>query len=78
MTHITRIAFCGLRRLNPFNCLTEEPLAAWCRARSWFDFGVVNVFIGANGAGKSTVLELVDLLRHPERLVTLPRENRND
>ncbi|MRV75834.1 AAA family ATPase [Duganella sp. FT92W] len=75
VNHIQKIAFCGLRRLNPFVFSAGDPFPAWLRARAWHEFGDVNVFIGANGAGKSTVLELVDLLRNPDRLVTLPREN---
>ena len=75
VNHIQKIAFCGLRRLNPFVFSAGDPFLAWLRARTWHEFGDINVFIGANGAGKSTVLELVDLLRNPDRLATLPREN---
>jgi energy-coupling factor transporter ATP-binding protein EcfA2 len=75
VNHIEKIAFCGLRRLNPFVFSAGDPFPAWLRTRTWHEFGAVNVFIGANGAGKSTVLELVDLLRNPDRLTTLPREN---
>jgi len=75
VTHVQKIALCGLRRLTPFVFSSGDPFQAWLRARTWHEFGSVNVFIGANGAGKSTVLELIDLLRNPDRLATLPREN---
>ncbi|UST56562.1 AAA family ATPase [Pseudomonas moraviensis] len=37
--------------------------------------GDINVFIGENGSGKSTVIDMVRALKHPEILASLPREN---
>lgn len=76
MNHIQRIAFSGMRRLHPFRAAPAEMLRNWSKERAWLQFSSINVFIGANGAGKSTVLDLIDLLREPGRLATLPRENR--
>lgn len=75
--HLTKLAFCGLRRMGQFECRGGDPFAAWLEAPDWHVLGQVNIFIGANGAGKSTVLELVDLLRVPARLATLARENQS-
>ncbi|KQX01097.1 hypothetical protein ASC94_00110 [Massilia sp. Root418] len=52
-----------------------DPFLAWREKRQWLKFGMVNVFIGANGGGKSTVLDLIDALRQPAKLASLPREN---
>lgn len=76
MTHIAGFSFCGMRRLNQFRYHGPDPFQAWKGAREWYDCASVNVLIGANGAGKSTVLELIDFLRNPGRIVTLARENR--
>lgn len=65
-----------MRRLHAFRASDEDLLRSWTAQREWLEFSSVNVFIGANGAGKSTVLDLIDILRQPGRLVTLPRENR--
>ncbi|WP_065257375.1 ATP-dependent nuclease [Pseudomonas bananamidigenes] len=37
--------------------------------------GQINIFIGENGSGKSTVIDMVRALRYPEVLASLPREN---
>jgi hypothetical protein len=77
MTHILRLAFCGLRRLNAFrsNEKNIHIFASWIKEREWYDFKRVNIFIGVNGGGKSTILELIDAIRDPGRLANLPREN---
>ncbi|MHC8371835.1 AAA family ATPase [Pseudomonas sp. MDT1-85] len=37
--------------------------------------GNINIFIGENGSGKSTVIDMIRALKHPEILSSLPREN---
>lgn len=76
MNHIARFSFCGLRRLNRFTSSADSPVQAWRDAREWYECASVNIFIGSNGSGKSTALELIDILRDPSRIITLPRENR--
>ena len=44
--------------------------------RKIYHLGEINIFAGRNGAGKSTVLELVEFLSNVDRICTLPRENR--
>lgn len=76
---ILSISFAGLRRLNPLEADSDDLLAArdqWERNRAVYELGQVNVFVGRNGGGKSTVLDLVDQLRNPDRICNLPRENR--
>ena len=75
--HLQQLSFCNIRRLNPFQTYEENILGDWAKKRTWHELSAVNIFIGANGAGKSTVLELVDLLRNPRRVITLARENQN-
>lgn len=77
---ISNISFAGLRRLNSFDYQTDDLLAArgdWEKSRTVYEMKQVNVFVGRNGGGKSTVLDLVDQLRNPDRICNLPRENRN-
>lgn len=50
----------------------------WMLATKPFQAEQINVFIGENGAGKSTVLELIDAVRNPNRLATLFRENKKN
>jgi energy-coupling factor transporter ATP-binding protein EcfA2 len=75
---IRTLAFAGLRRLNPFVCSAKgaELLAAWHDNCQIYEFGDINVFAGRNGAGKSTVLDLVAMFGVPGKFGTLPRENR--
>jgi hypothetical protein len=76
---ISSISFAGLRRLNPFDIESDNLATAldhWQRNRTVYKMGQVNVFVGRNGGGKSTVLDLVDQLRNPDRICNLPRENR--
>ncbi|MDN7875799.1 AAA family ATPase [Burkholderia aenigmatica] len=75
MAHITRIAFCGLRRLNAFRGSGGDPFLDWIRSRRPYCFADVNILIGGNGGGKSTLIDLIDSIRDPDRLVSLPREN---
>ncbi|EKS9793456.1 MULTISPECIES: AAA family ATPase [Burkholderia] len=75
MAHITRIAFCGLRRLNAFRGSGSDPFLDWIRSRKPCCFASVNILIGGNGGGKSTLIDLIDSIRDPDRLVSLPREN---
>lgn len=75
MAHIASLAFFGIRRLNVFKIKPRETFLDWRTRENTYFFGDVNIFIGANGGGKSTVIDLVDSVRNPLRLVTLPREN---
>jgi hypothetical protein len=78
MVHITRLSFCGIRRLNAFKAIGKDILSEWMEKRSWYNFKTINLFIGVNGGGKSTILELIDTLREPARLISLPRENKKN
>ena len=76
---VKELSFAGLRRLNPFESYKEDLNAArleWEAGRTVYKMGAINVFAGTNGGGKSTVLELIDLMREPNRICNLPRENR--
>ena len=75
MAHITRIAFCGLRRLNAFRSFGDDPFLDWIQSRKPCWFASVNILIGGNGGGKSTLIDLIDSIRSPDRLTSLPREN---
>jgi ABC-type thiamine transport system ATPase subunit len=77
INHLKRLSFCNVRRLNPFESSNENIESEWIQQRTWYELGAVNVFIGANGAGKSTVLELVEIMGNPQRIATLARENQN-
>jgi energy-coupling factor transporter ATP-binding protein EcfA2 len=77
--HITRLSFCGVRRLNTFSTSSSnEMFQEWIEKRKWYNFREINIFIGVNGGGKSTILELIDFLRDPDRLISLPRENKKN
>lgn len=73
--HLKALSFCNFRRINPFQSYRRDLVAAWGEERTWYLLGDVNVFIGANGAGKSTILELVETIAIPQRMATLAREN---
>ncbi len=79
VSHIRRAKFCNLRRLNALRAKSslDGTFQLWEALDSnWYDFRKVNIFLGENGSGKSTVLELIDFLRDPSRLSDLARENR--
>lgn len=75
--HLNKFAFCGLRRLN--TCRVSGVLDGFPALQNNPQFhyrcGQINLLLGPNGGGKSTVLEMIDLLRDPARICTLPREN---
>ncbi|MYM31169.1 AAA family ATPase [Duganella sp. CY15W] len=73
--HIKAMAFCGIRRLNAFASWDEHRLLAWRAQRTWYDFKDINIVIGVNGGGKTTLLDMVRMLAQPAILATLPREN---
>jgi hypothetical protein len=78
MTHIKNLAFCGIRRLNSFKTSTDAGFGEWYQGKKEYYFGKVNIFIGENGGGKSTVIDLIDSIRNPINLVRLPRENQKN
>lgn len=71
---LASISFSGMRRLNPCRDPHDRP-EGWRNGRT-YALGNVNIFAGRNGSGKSTVLDMIDFLRDPGRICTLPRENR--
>jgi predicted ATPase len=74
---ISELSFAGMRRLNSYSYYgKDDPLEQWLKSRTRYAFGQINIFSGPNGGGKSTVLELIDLMRNPDRICGLPRENR--
>lgn len=78
--HIDRLAFCGMRRLHMYEHSGERawdfgrPFHDLRAQKHWFDFARVNVVIGPNGGGKSTLLDMIGTLADPALLCTLPRE----
>ena len=74
-THIERLTFCGLRRLNPTKGGLRSKYEEWVQDREWIELGRINIFIGPNGGGKTTTLDLVHSMSDPSKLANLPREN---
>lgn len=77
---ITRIWFSGIRTLNTptEHCSSELDATAHLTALHQLEPlrpGMVNILLGENGAGKSTVIDMLRGLRYPEVLSSLPREN---
>ncbi|MYM28319.1 AAA family ATPase [Duganella sp. CY15W] len=75
--HLKKFAFCGLRRLNTCRDFSVvDSFQALLRSPHFhYRCDQINLLLGANGGGKSTVLHMIDLLRDPARICTLPREN---
>ncbi|MFJ4374914.1 ATP-dependent nuclease [Pseudomonas japonica] len=77
---VSRIWYSGIRTLNtpgkhqPMSASAEYHIDAMCR-RSPLEPGDVNILLGENGTGKSTLLDMIRALRHPDVLASLPREN---
>lgn len=69
--HLATIDFKALRKLR-LNGVTEL-------AKPVFDNPLklkkINIFIGPNGGGKSTIIDLIRSINNPSLLPTLPREN---
>ncbi|MCU1775778.1 ATP-dependent nuclease [Pseudomonas sp. 14P_5.3_Bac1] len=80
LMHISHIWFSGIRTLNSPQQSVPQDLSAQAHFDMLFETspletGQVNVLLGENGAGKSTILDMLRGLRYPEILASLPREN---
>lgn len=77
---IARIWFSGIRMLNTpadhgsSDLTWRDHLTALHRLAP-LEPGVVNILLGENGSGKSTIIDMLRSLRYPEILASLPREN---
>ncbi|HGN2346246.1 TPA: ATP-dependent endonuclease [Proteus mirabilis] len=69
--HLARIDFKALRklRLNGVTKLTKPVFDNPLKLKK------INIFIGPNGGGKSTIIDLIRSINKPSLLPTLPREN---
>ncbi len=65
---IENISFKTIRRLNPKK---EED------KKTPLLFSKINILIGSNGSGKSTILDIIDSIRDTHKLATLQREQQN-
>lgn len=73
--HLNKIRFQALRklRLNGRTDLEKPSFGSPIVTKK------INIFIGPNGGGKSTIVDLIRSINNPYLLTTLPRENmRND
>lgn len=80
--HITEICLKNIRRLNGDDgCLHKtrdhQEAKSIEHEETWLKLNKFNLFIGQNGCGKSTVLDMVNCIRDPRMLGTMPRENMN-
>lgn len=76
--HVSFFGFSSLRRLNTISCgpiSTWDDYLRWFNSLERFDAAQINLFIGVNGSGKSTVLDLIACLAEPTKLATMQREN---
>ena len=71
MTHFTRLNFEGIRAIDSRSCLQG-------RNKIEIEPGRINVIIGENGAGKSTVLDVLHALFDKNKLCSLKTENAAD
>ncbi|MGR9319798.1 ATP-dependent nuclease (plasmid) [Rhizobium leguminosarum] len=77
---ITRFRFWGIRALNWSEKSLQELLPQIYHADNvgcapWLFPGRINIIIGPNGGGKTTVLDLIRALRCPKLWPSLPRDN---
>ncbi len=76
---IKRFRFWGIRALNwshmPETVLHPDDHIETSKCAPWIDLGKINIVIGPNGGGKTTVLDLIRALGQPEIWPSLPREN---
>lgn len=76
---IRNIRLSAIRTLNtPEHAVKSDDLwdhLAELQHREPITLGEINIFIGENGSGKSTVIDMIRALKHPEILSSLPREN---
>ncbi|MDR9753569.1 ATP-binding protein [Pseudomonas sp. SZMC_28357] len=76
---ITRIWFSGIRALNTpekkSSCSGWMDLPTALTQSKPIEPGEINILIGENGGGKSTVIDMIRAVAFPEVLASLPREN---
>lgn len=70
--HITEISCHGLRKIS---FIEQQSLNAEKAKEFTYTFGAVNLFIGPNGGGKSTLVDIVRSLSDASVLKTLGRDN---
>lgn len=73
------ISYRGIRALNasiaPYKADIPKGTVHYVIPLAEFEVGDVNVFIGENGSGKSSVIDMIRASAFPEILATLVREN---
>lgn len=75
---ISNFGFTGFRKLGLTRAFDESsttPILDWESSLEMVRAEDINIFIGRNGSGKSTVIDMIDCLRDPSKLASLPREN---
>ncbi len=73
--HVTRFGFNSIRKLHLTNNNDDVSSIDWLSNIETFEAGKINLFVGRNGSGKSTVIDIIDSLRDASKLPTLQREN---
>jgi energy-coupling factor transporter ATP-binding protein EcfA2 len=76
--YITSFGLSTLRALNFFELKDpnkQDPIADWLKNLETYSASQINLLIGVNGAGKSTIIDMIDCLRDATKLVGLQREN---
>lgn len=76
--HISHFGFSSLRRLNHVSSdpiRTADDYVNWLNSLERYEAAQINLFIGVNGSGKSTVIDLIASLDDVAKLATLQREN---
>ncbi|MFZ3000642.1 MAG: hypothetical protein WA071_09930 [Undibacterium umbellatum] len=78
LQHIKKFSIQNLRRLNgnrDHSKTRKDTETQETSIPEIYELAQVNLFIGKNGAGKSTILDMVNCLREPGYLGTMLREN---
>lgn len=71
--HVAKFGFRGLRKLN-HNFELSSPSFSMGGIELW-DAGDVNIVVGENGSGKSTIVDMIAAISDANKLGTVAREN---
>ncbi|GEK11551.1 hypothetical protein PPEP_a1099 [Pseudoalteromonas peptidolytica F12-50-A1] len=70
---IDSIYFTNIRGLD--NCHGQDEAGYERSYGDFIEFRKVNILIGENGSGKSTILDIINALSQPDLLASLPKDN---